>query len=114
MEKAVSSLPERGSKIREGSEGMNFHLSRNYASWWKRQGYMAIHPFGSEDMRLVLCARGFFHTDSICWSSTPQNNSDCKEKFHKRFYNTLAYMTSQGVPGWCGPLGEKDGLPRTK
>ena len=107
MERAISSLPERGSRIREGAEGLNFHLSRNYASWMKKQGYMAIHPFASEDMRLVMCARGFFHSDSICWSNHPQNSADCKEKFHQRFYNTLAYMTSQGIPGWTGPLGER-------
>ena len=68
---------------------------------------MAIHPFASEEMRLVMCARSFFHTDSICWSKSPQNSADCKEKFNRRFYETLAYMTSKGAPGWSGPLGER-------
>ena len=85
MERAISSLPERGSKVKEEAEGLNFHLSRNYASWMKKQGYMAIHPFASEEMRLVLCARNFFHIDSVCRSKSLHNRGDCKESSIRGF-----------------------------
>ena len=57
MQRSVGSLPERGSLSADG-EGLNFHLPWNYSEWLvKAQGYMVVHPFSSEALRLLWCAR---------------------------------------------------------
>ena len=76
MQRAVGLLPERGS-ITFAALELNFHLPWNYSDWLvKQQGYMVVHPFPPEELRLLRCSRFNAHTDSLCWTDSLETRDD--------------------------------------
>ena len=107
MQRAVGSLPERGS-ITFAALELNFHLPWNDSDWLvKQQGYMVVHPFSSEELRLLWCSRFNAHTDSLCWTDSPETSEECKHKMTKRFYECLQYQMDKGRQGFTGVLSER-------
>ena len=91
------------SKIIKGNIKANIYLPWNYSDWLvKAQGYMIVHPFSTEALRLLWCARFHVHTDSLCWTSKPKTSAECKDNMTKRFYEFVEYQMSAGQKGWTG------------